>query len=43
LTGEVYGQDVTFIANDWHAALVPVFMNVKFRKYKVREPHTWPR
>jgi len=26
-----YGQDVAFIANDWHAALVPVYVAAKYR------------
>lgn len=26
LGGSAYGQDVTFVANDWHAALVPMYL-----------------
>jgi granule-bound starch synthase len=26
LGGSAYGQDVTFVANDWHAALVPMYV-----------------
>jgi hypothetical protein len=26
-----YGQDVTFVANDWHAALLPVFLASSFK------------
>lgn len=26
LGGSSYGQDVTFVANDWHAALVPMYL-----------------
>ena len=24
--GSAYGQDVTFVANDWHAALLPMYL-----------------
>ncbi|GFR41537.1 hypothetical protein Agub_g2250 [Astrephomene gubernaculifera] len=30
-----YGQDVMFIANDWHAALVPVYLAAKYRPHGV--------
>jgi starch synthase len=30
-----YGQDVTFVANDWHAALVPVYLAAKYRPHGV--------
>ncbi|GIL71026.1 hypothetical protein Vretifemale_1669 [Volvox reticuliferus] len=33
--GLPYGQDVTFIANDWHAGLVPVYVAAKYRKHGV--------
>ncbi|MEW5307760.1 MAG: hypothetical protein WDW36_010136 [Sanguina aurantia] len=28
-----YGQDCVFVANDWHAALVPVYIAAKYRKH----------
>lgn len=31
LQGSVYGEDIIFIANDWHAALVPVYLAAKYR------------
>jgi hypothetical protein len=31
LTDEVYGQDIMFVANDWHAALLPVLLTARFR------------
>mmetsp|Transcript_6404 Transcript_6404/g.10959 ORF Transcript_6404/g.10959 Transcript_6404/m.10959 type:complete len:593 (+) Transcript_6404:123-1901(+) len=31
----LYGQDVTFFANDWHTALVPVYVAAKYRPYGV--------
>lgn len=31
----LYGQDCVFIANDWHAALVPVYLAAKYRPYGV--------
>lgn len=30
-----YGEDVVFIANDWHAALVPVYLAGKYRPHGV--------
>ncbi|EFJ40823.1 hypothetical protein VOLCADRAFT_99305 [Volvox carteri f. nagariensis] len=33
--GLPYGQDVTFIANDWHAGLVPVYLAAKYRRHGV--------
>nr|QKY15138.1 soluble starch synthase (SS) [Polytomella parva] len=30
-----YGQDVVFVANDWHAALVPVYLAAKYRPHGV--------
>lgn len=33
LQGSTYGQDVFFIANDWQAGLVPVFMRYKYRRH----------
>eukprot|EP00879_Flechtneria_rotunda_P017220 GHRR01018041.1.p1 GENE.GHRR01018041.1~~GHRR01018041.1.p1 ORF type:complete len:421 (+),score=103.09 GHRR01018041.1:241-1503(+) len=32
---ELYGQDCVFIANDWHAALVPVYLAAKYRPHGV--------
>lgn len=29
--GSVYGDDCIFIANDWHGALVPVYLAAKYR------------
>jgi hypothetical protein len=31
----LYGQDVTFVANDWHASLVPVYLAAKYRPHGV--------
>ncbi|KAI8473990.1 MAG: hypothetical protein J3K34DRAFT_156151 [Monoraphidium minutum] len=31
LEGGRYGDDVTFVANDWHAALLPVFLDSVYR------------
>lgn len=31
LTDEVYGQEVMFMANDWHAALLPLLLTARFR------------
>jgi len=31
--GGTYGQDIVFIANDWHAGLVPVLVASKYRKF----------
>ncbi len=33
--GLPYGQNVTFVANDWHAGLVPVYVASRYRKYNV--------
>lgn len=33
LSGSLYGTDITFIANDWQAALVSVYLAGKFRPY----------
>ncbi|GIL46717.1 hypothetical protein Vafri_3634, partial [Volvox africanus] len=33
--GLPYGQDVTFVANDWHAGLVSVYVAAKYRKHGV--------
>ena len=35
LDGRLYGEDVTFVANDWHAALVPVYLASKYRPHGV--------
>ena len=32
LGGHAYGQDVTFVANDWHAALVPMYLKMEQSK-----------
>ncbi len=31
--GSLYGTDITFIANDWQAALLPVYLAGKFRPH----------
>lgn len=31
----LYGQDCVFIANDWHSALVPVYLAAKYRPHGV--------
>jgi hypothetical protein len=31
VTDEVYGQEVMFMANDWHAALLPLLLTARFR------------
>jgi glycogen synthase len=31
----LYGEDCIFIANDWHAALVPVYLAAKYRSHGV--------
>lgn len=31
----LYGQDCVFVANDWHSALVPVYLAGKYRPYGV--------
>uniref|UniRef100_A0A061R9Z0 Starch synthase, chloroplastic/amyloplastic n=1 Tax=Tetraselmis sp. GSL018 TaxID=582737 RepID=A0A061R9Z0_9CHLO len=33
--GEVMGQDVVFVANDWHTSMVPVYIAGKFRPHGV--------
>lgn len=30
-----YGEDCVFVANDWHAALVPVYLAAKYRPHGV--------
>ena len=35
IDGSIYGEDCIFIANDWHAALVPVYLAAKFRPHGV--------
>ncbi|KAI8464053.1 MAG: hypothetical protein J3K34DRAFT_441759 [Monoraphidium minutum] len=32
-----YGQDITFLANDWHGSLVPVYLAAKYRPHGVYE------
>lgn len=31
IEGSTYGDDCIFIANDWHAAMVPVYLAAKYR------------
>lgn len=31
----LYGQDITFLANDWHGSLVPVYLAGKYRPHGV--------
>jgi len=31
----LYGEDCVFVANDWHAALVPVYLAAKYRPHGV--------
>lgn len=31
VTDEVYGQNIMFVANDWHAALLPLLLTARFR------------
>lgn len=33
-----YGEDVVFVANDWHAGLVPVLLASHYRRYGVYQP-----
>ena len=33
LLREVMGQDCVFIANDWHAGLVPVYVAAHYRRH----------
>ena len=35
LNGSLYGEEVIFVANDWHAALVPVYLASKYRPHGV--------
>lgn len=35
VNGSLYGEEVTFVANDWHAALVPVYLASKYRPHGV--------
>lgn len=35
LDGSLYGEEVIFVANDWHAALVPVYLASKYRPHGV--------
>lgn len=32
LQGSLYGEDCIFIANDWHAAMAPIYLAAKYRK-----------
>eukprot|EP00884_Botryococcus_braunii_P000866 jgi/Botrbrau1/10780/Bobra.0119s0006.1 len=32
LQGSLYGEDCIFIANDWHAAMTPIYLAAKYRK-----------
>lgn len=36
-TEQVYGQNIMFVANDWHAALLPTLLAARFRPYGVYE------
>ncbi|KAK9830206.1 hypothetical protein WJX72_010297 [[Myrmecia] bisecta] len=38
LGGVPYGEDCIFIANDWHASLVPVYLAAKYRPHGVYLP-----
>jgi len=38
--GEPYGQKCVFVANDWHAAMVPVYLAARFRPHNT---HTQSR
>ena len=31
IEGSTYGDDCIFIANDWHASMVPVYLAAKYR------------
>ena len=31
----VFGQDIVFVANDWHTSLVPVYLAANFRPFGV--------
>ena len=31
INGKTYGDDCVFIANDWHASMVPVYLAAKYR------------
>ena len=33
--GSLYGEECVFVANDWHAALLPVYLAAKYRTYGV--------
>lgn len=35
LKGGTFGDDCVFIANDWHGALVPVYLAAKYRPHGV--------
>mmetsp|Transcript_3620 Transcript_3620/g.22666 ORF Transcript_3620/g.22666 Transcript_3620/m.22666 type:complete len:703 (+) Transcript_3620:3-2111(+) len=35
LQGSVYGEKCVFVANDWHAGMVPVYLAAKYRPYGV--------
>lgn len=35
LEGGTFGDDCVFIANDWHGALVPVYIAAKYRPHGV--------
>ena len=35
IDGSLYGEEVVFVANDWHAALVPVYLASKYRPHGV--------
>lgn len=35
LDGSVYGERCVFVANDWHAGMVPVYLSAKYRPHGV--------
>eukprot|EP00878_Enallax_costatus_P019509 GHUV01020582.1.p1 GENE.GHUV01020582.1~~GHUV01020582.1.p1 ORF type:complete len:664 (+),score=179.93 GHUV01020582.1:243-2234(+) len=37
VTDQVYGQNIMFVASDWHAALLPTLLAARFRPYGVYE------
>lgn len=39
--GFPYGDKVVFLANDWHAGLVPTYVAGKYRQHGVYKVHLW--
>ena len=35
MQGSLYGEECVFVANDWHAALLPVLLAAKYRTHGV--------